>query len=375
MRTQPLVPILAAVLALAPACSTIASWLPGGPERIPKKLEVDKVPHAIESAKVELDSGHTGRALQWMRAASAADNLSTETREQVQTLLEKSAEKRIQELSAPGADPDELAELVDLDLPRQLAVTAGIQAARRMQERNEPIDAYRIIKKVDSKYPLHHERAEAGELLGDLGLALSKDYSHFLFFYNRQDDAQEVLEYLILNYPRTPRCDEAYAALARIYTEGRNWSLAIDRLEKLDLNHPASPLRPAAQAEIPHLRLLSIQSPEYDRGAILHAKQELEEWLRGYPGSDLEPKVRMELVDCLRRLSDSDLAIAQFYDRVRNGQGARWHALRAVEEARAAGDEERAQRAGVFLEKFPPAPAAGGERTVGPQVPPNGVQP
>jgi outer membrane protein assembly factor BamD (BamD/ComL family) len=376
MRNQPVLLGLAAVLALAPACATIASWLPGGPERIPKKLEANRVPHAIESAKAELDAGHTGRALQWMRAAAVADDLATETREQVQTLLEEVAGKRIEELSAPGADPGDLADLVDLDLPRQLAVTAGIQAARRMQERGEPMDAYRIIKKLDSKYPLHHERAEAGELLGDLGLALSKDHSHFLFFYNRQDDAQEVLEYLILNYPRALRCDEAYAALARIYTDERNWSLAIDRLEKLILNHPSSPRRPAGQAEIPHLRLRSIESPEYDRSAILHAKEELEEWLRGYPGSELEPNVRTDLADCLRRLSDSDLGIAGFYGRVRNGKGARWHAQRAVEEARQAGDEERAKRAEVFLEKFspPPAPAEESGRAAGPQVSTGGMR-
>jgi outer membrane protein assembly factor BamD (BamD/ComL family) len=226
-----------------------------------------------------------------------------------------------------------------------------------MQERGELVEAYRIIKHVDSKYPLHHERAEAGVLLGELGLALSKDYSHFMFFYDRQDDAQEVLEYLILNYPRAPSCDEAYTTLARIYTDDRNWSLAIDRLEKLLLNHPSSPLRPAGQAQIPHLRLVSIASPEYDRSALLRARAEIEEWLRSYPGHELEPKVRTDLADCLRRLSDSDMAVAGFYERVSNPMGARWHARRASEEAREAGDEERATKAEAFLQKFPPPDA------------------
>jgi hypothetical protein len=166
-----------------------------------------------------------------------------------------------------------------------------------------------------------------------------------MFFYDRQDDAQEVLEYLILNYPRASRCDEAYATLARIYTDQRNWALAIDRLEKLLLNHPGSPLRPAAQADIPRLRLASIDSPEYDRSAILRATAEFEAWLRAFPGNELESKVRLELADCLRRLSDSDLGIAEFYRRVDNGSGARWHAKRAAEEARRGGDEGRAKDA------------------------------
>ncbi len=368
MRLLQLAAACLALVASASSCATVASWMPGGPERIPKKLEVKQVPHGIESAQKELAAGDPARALQWMRAAAEAEGLPP--RERVQTLLEEAASKRIEQLSAPGADPADLADMVDLDLPRQLAVSAGIQAARRMQELGEPVEAYRIIKRVDSKYPLHHERAEAGVLLGELGLALSRDYSHFLFFYDRQDDAQEVLEYLILNYPRAPRCDEAYTTLARIYTDERDWTLAIDRLEKLLLNHPSSPLRPAAQAEIPHLRLRSIASPEYDRSAVLRAREELEEWLRAYPGHELEPKVRTELADCLRRLSDSDMAVAGFYERVKNGMGARWHARRAAEEAREAGDEERAKNAETFLQKFP-AP----DSQAAPQGVPEGVPP
>jgi outer membrane protein assembly factor BamD (BamD/ComL family) len=357
MRSHRLVALL---LAVGPSCSTIASWMPGGPERIPKKLEAKQVPHAMEAARKELAAGNSARALEWMRAASAADALPTDAREQVQNLLEQSAAKRIEELSSPGADPADLADIVDLDLPRQLAVSAGIQAARRMQERGELIEAYRIIKRVDAKYPLHHERAQAGEILGEVGLALAKDYSHFWFFYNRQDDAQEVLEYMILNYPRAPKCDEGYATLARIYADERNWSLAMDRLEKLILNHPSSPLRPAGQAQIPHLRLASIASPEYDRSALLRAQQEIEEWLRNFPGNELEPKVRTDLADCLRRLSDSDMAIAGFYGRVNNPTGVRWHARRAVDEARQAGDEGRAKTAEAFLLKYPdPAKPAG----------------
>ena len=331
--------------------------MPWGPERIPKKLDPDRVPHAIESAQRELAGGDAERALQWMRAAAAAENLAPQTRENVQSLLEESAAKRIDELSKPGQDPDDLADLVDLDLPRQLAVTAGIEAARRMNERGDRMDAYAILKKVDTKYPLHHERAQAGELLGEIGLALSRDYSHFLIFYDRQDDAQQVLEYLILNYPRAPKCDEAYATLARIYADRRNWSLAIDRLEKLLLNHPSSPLCLAAQARIPHLRLQSIASPEYDRTAILKAREELEAWLRFHPGEPLETKVRLDLADCLQRLADSDLGVAEFYRRVDNAIGARRHAERSVREARDAGDESRVRRAESFLDALPAAPA------------------
>src|SRR6185295_11924216 len=136
---------------------------------------------------------------------------------------------------------------------------------RRMFELGEPMDAYRLLKKIDTKFPLHHERVAAGDLLFEIGESLSKDTSSILGFFRKADDAQEVLEYLVLYYPWTTSCDRAYDILARMYEEEREWDLAIERHEKLVLNHPNSTLRPGSQAHIPHLRLRSLHSPEYDR--------------------------------------------------------------------------------------------------------------
>ena len=76
---------------------------------------------------------------------------------------------------------------------------------------------------------------------------------------------------------------------------------------------------------------------------------------------ELENRVRIDLADCLRRLSDSDRNIAEFYERVGNGLGARRHALRAIEEARQAGDQGRVAETENLLRDLPPeagAPAA-----------------
>jgi len=362
-RSRPRVPeagrsgaAAASVLLLLPACATIGSWLPGGRERIPSKLDAARVPHALERGRAELEAGDTGRTLDWMRAAAKAENLDPELRDDVQRLLEEAATRRMSELSRPDSDPDELAELVDLELPRQIAVSAGVHAARSMHAQGEDLDAFRLLKRVDTKFPLHHERVAAGELLAEIGFALAADDSRWLLFFTHRGDAQEVLEYLVLEYPRASRCDEAYETLAGMYEEDGNWQLAIERLDRLVLNHPASPLRPAAQARIPRLRLRAITSPEYDRGQVQRARRELEDWLRAYPGHEAASQVSLDLADSLRRLSDNDLIVAAFYRRVSNEPGARWHAGRAVEEARAAGDELRARRAEEFLAGLPAQP-------------------
>jgi hypothetical protein len=323
----------------------------------PKKISAEKVPHALEQAEKELAAGDSESALEWARSASLATGLPAETRESVRRMLDKAAEQRVRDLSAPGSDPEDLGELVEMDLPRQIAVSAGLEAARRMQADDEPIDAFNLVKKIDTKYPLHHERQAVGVFLADLGLELSKDHTKFLFFYDRQEDAKEVLEYLILNYPRAPRCDEAYETLARIYADDREWTAAIDRLEKLVLNHPESHRRAESEATVPRFRLSMIASPEYDRGALERARGELEAWLRNWPTRpgvppELEARVRLDLADSLRRLADSDRGIADFYVRVGNEAGAKRHADRALAEARQAGDAERVEGAEQILREL-----------------------
>jgi hypothetical protein len=338
-------------LALSTACASSGK---AAQETPPSKLEQWQVPHAIERAEADLSTGNAQRALDWMRAAVAVTDLSTETRNRVQALEEKAADMRIQQLSAPGTDSSELVDMLDLDLPRQLAVTAGIRAAQLEFAAGQPMDAFRLIKKLDTKFPLHHERVAAGDLLVEIGLHLAEHPSHFLWVFESNDNAEEVLEYVILNDPWSKRCDEANAILARLYEEGNDWTLAIDRNEKLVLNFPTSRFRPYSQARIPHLRLRALKSPEYDRNELIRARKELEEWLVRYPGNELEPAVRQDLGDCLRRLAESDLVIARFYRTVDNQNGLRWHAERAAEEARLAGDEGRVQQAQGLLSELPP---------------------
>jgi hypothetical protein len=332
-------------------CAIVPSWAGGG--NIPKALEPAKVPEAIKTAEHDLEKGRTEQALERMRAASLAKDLEPELRDQVQRVLEKAAEKRIAELSAPGSDPDALADLLDLDLPRQIAVTAGLRAARMELEAGHGTDAFELVKKIDKKFPLHHERIASGDLLADIGFSLLTARTGWFGWFSGRDDAQEVLEYLILNAPWCSRCDQAYWKLADLYEEDRRWSLGIERLEQLVLNHPTSPLRPAAQARIPRLRIASIESPEYDRAALIRARGELETWLRGYAGHELEHSVRLALAECLTRLAENDLTVAGFYARVGSPGGVRHHATRAVEEATSAGDASRVARAEKLLADWP----------------------
>jgi hypothetical protein len=346
--------LIAMIALCASACSAMPSWVPGSSSHIPSSLDADEVPEGIREAEAALARNDAESAIEWMIAAAKATGTSVELRDRVQILLEQACTRRIEELSNDPDGADALADMVELDLPRQVSVQAGIRAAEMYLAEDEGLDAARLLQKLDKKFPLHYERQRAADIMCDVGLVAITDGPGFLGFFTDRDDGQGILEYIILNAPWARRADEAYRALAERYEKDGEWDLAIDRTQKLVLNHPASPLRVFAQAQVPRLRLDSIKSPEYDRIAIATARKEIEEWLAMYSGHELEPSVRIDLGDCLRRLSDNDMIVSRFYERVDNAHGARYHAERAIVEARDAGDEERVAEAQAWLDELPP---------------------
>lgn len=351
-KQQSLLALLILVALSASSCRAIGRVT--GLKPIPDEIDRREVEATIERSRTYLLEGEPERAMKWMQAAAAATGLSPTLKRQVRELLEESARAHIRELSKEPVQAEELAEFIGLELPRQILVEAVLRGAEEYNHQGERVDAFRLIKKLDQKYPTHHLRTDAGRILADAGLAISQDESKFLFLFPRRDRAKEVLEYLVLNYPSERRCPEAYATLAWLYELDEDWELAIERHQDLLLYHPDTLTAIASEARIPKLRLFAITSPEYDRQQLVRARDELEAWLERHPGLQLEEEVRVDLTECFLRLHESDMGIARFYLRVDNTFGARFHSKRAAKEAHSAGDTEREATALAFLDELPP---------------------
>ena len=337
MHTRtPFTPLVLALAALLGGCS--ASGLFRSKLRDP-----EQVPAAIERAEEHLAAGRTREGLELLRDARQVEGLAPELRVDLDGRIERHADSYVAERVEAGR-PQDLVDLLEWNLPAQIAVGAGVQAARLRLEQGRPYKAYRVLRKVEARYPLHHESRAAGALLAEAGLRLIVDDWSFLGFFRTRDDGAEVLEYLVVTYPAEPRCDEAYFALGEHYAADRRYQLARQRYEDLRLYHPASPLAEPAEALIPGMRLVGLESPEFDRRELLRARVELETFLAQHPESELLPEARLDLADCLHRLVLSDLGIAGFYRRVGRPDGARLHAQRALETAETAGDERLARR-------------------------------
>ncbi len=320
-----------------------------------KTTSLEDAAAVLSAAEEAIARGDHERALREIEGLFYLEGLPTSQRTRATHLFATAAEEEIKRLSQTTDGAEELAEFVNDELPREVAVSAGIASARAYIARGEADEGWKVLKRLDERFPLHHERAAAGRLLVESGLALSHDDRNWWIFWSARDEGMACLEYLVLNHPAEPRCDEAYTRLGEIYSEDNQRLLAIERYSDLVLYHPESRLRAAAQAQIPMLRLELLDSPEYDRNGLLLALDELNDWVVRFPDHPILDDVLQSRLDCLRRLSASDLGIARFYERIGNPEGRIYHAERARELAQSAGDGPLADAADLLIAEQAPA--------------------
>jgi tetratricopeptide (TPR) repeat protein len=335
-------------LSMLSACSSTDKKI-----EIAPRFTIEEVPAAIAASEADLAEGKVESALERMRSAKNTPGLPAAGRQAVQRVLERSAQAVIDGTE----DPSHLRNLMDVNIPRPMAVAAGIRAARLLLADGERMKAFRLIKRLDAKFPQHPEKLAAGRILFQIGESLAKDDGTYWLFFSYKSNAPQVLEYMVMNHPSAPRGDEALTILASLYEDSGRWDLAIEKHQDLLLWFPASRRAIRSQADIPRLRLRALGSPEYDRFEMTLAREEFEAWLAEYTGraelADLETQVRRNLADAVRRLADNDLDVARFYARVANPEGARYHALRAFETAKEGGDPDQVREAEALLESLP----------------------
>lgn len=353
MKIRPAALLLAC--ALAAGCSSTPIW---SSYRLSDPLQV---PAALEAARTDLEAGRTQEAYERVLAAREVQGLSVEVRDELERLAETCAARRVDELIAAGGDPDDFDDLDLKQLPRQLAVTQALAVARYYVADDSPLKALKLLEELETAFPRHYGRTEACALLIDAGIALARSDGGWWLWTDR-DDGVQILEFVVLNYPGERRVDEAFYELAGAYEAEEEWGLAIQRHEELVVSHVDSPLALMSEARIPHLRLVWIESPEYDRKDLLRARKELENWLAAHPGEALASEVRLDLADCLERLVQSDFGVARFYQKVDQPFGARFHALRARDVARESGSAELVAEAEALLAQLPDVSTLPGER-------------
>lgn len=305
----------------------------------------------VDQAKAEVAAGELDIALDRLAKLHATPSLDPALRKEAGQLLNDTCVVLIEDLVERG-EPNRLDRIFGLELPPRLRVEAGIAAARAYLDDSERVKCFKQVRKVERRFPMHHLRLPAGDLLLEAGLSLAADDSKwFLIFSPAKDRALETLDFMVLNYPFHPGCDQALHALGRLYEDASWAERAITNYEDLIAFHPQSPLAADAEARIPILRLSQMDRADNDRTEILRARDEARDWLARYPQHELSTTMQAVFDEAERRLVENDLVVARFYLRIDEPFGAELHAKRALEEARYAGDAALVETAQGVLDQ------------------------
>lgn len=318
----------------------------------PYDIDRESAAHHLTLAEADILAGRQEDAFERLQAIWAVPSLQPELRVEVERLLGE-ANPDPDDLSG-----DELVDLAELELPRRLRIELWVDAARALLAEGERMESFRELQDLERTYPLHQLGNEAAEIIAQAGTSFARDDGHYLLLFPYRAKAHEVLEFLVLTYPSSPRCPQAYIELARLYEEDGDWMRAIERHQELLQYHLDSPHATESELRIPYLRLLRVQNPEYDRSEVETCLDEIETWLERHPGHELEGWANELLADTRRRLVDHALSVARFYEKIANPYGARRNADRALAEANALGDAQRVAMCANLLARLPEDSAA-----------------
>lgn len=294
----------------------------------------------LEAAQEEIAAGKNEEALERLSALRSLSGLDPDQRALTEQLLESASNALLSSLEGSQASSDVLLELYEGDLAPRTRARAGVQAADRMLAEGHAIKAWKQIRDVEKELPAYIDRVRAGDVLGRAGLELIRRPGHYYLFFRYASRGKEALEFLVDHYPFDHRAPEAYTAIVELYASRLDYDDAISRAEDQVIYHPDTPEAIAMQARLPELRLGRLERDDNDRSEMVQARSELEYWVDRYAGREGTPedeaRVRATLRECNRRLAENDLVVARFYDTVDESRGARLHAERALESARAA---------------------------------------
>ena len=219
----------------------------------------------------------------------------------------------------------------------------------------EPWEAYLVTERFPDLYPHSELRSSIAELEYEIGCALQRRDSSFLFFYSDRRGARTVLEHLITRHPDHDRVPDALRRLGDMAYEDQLYLLAQERFRDLMRRYPdsewvvsrAGPTGGYARFKFAMSIVAGLEGPDYDLDQMEQASRELRDYLQSNPENpDLVATAAAALDKLVEWRAERHLQIADFYHRIDNAPGRRLHLEYAtVEElaGTAAGGLARAQ--------------------------------
>nr|HMQ23753.1 hypothetical protein [Planctomycetota bacterium] len=144
---------------------------------------------------------------------------------------------------------------------------------------NEPYDAFLALQKIPTDHPTSPLRPRAEDLHFEAGRRLTASSWNFLGIASDLNDGTAVLRHFVTYWPRSRHIPEALRILGEAAYLTEDYQLAIHRFTQIVQINPSPELTDLAASRIAMAQFKQIKGPQYDKGQMERAREELAGYL------------------------------------------------------------------------------------------------
>ncbi|MFY9345276.1 MAG: hypothetical protein WAT39_22490 [Planctomycetota bacterium] len=221
---------------------------------------------------------------------------------------------------------DTLEPLAQDACPKRLRDRVDVARATSLHGQGELWQAFLVLEQFPERNPHSDLRPLVVEKLWQIGQALVRSDSGFLFFWSDERAGRSVLEHLVTRHPDSPRLADALRILGDLAFADENHELAQARFRQLMLERPESEWVGYAQFRFAMSIVASIEGPAYDLDRMEQGQRELRDFLANPPENpEIVRAATAAAAQLLAWRLDRHLRIAAYYRRIDNVAGQLHH--------------------------------------------------
>ncbi|MDD4957640.1 MAG: outer membrane protein assembly factor BamD [Candidatus Omnitrophica bacterium] len=200
----------------------------------------------------------------------------------------------------------------------ELAPEAQYYAGRSYEEAAKYLFAYQQYQKTIDNYPYTKRLDEIVEREYNIAnIFQSKDTSKLmdLELSTSIDRAVEIYAKIVDNSPFGPYADRSIMQMAECYRRMKKYKEAMESYERLIKDYPQSTFVQEAKYQLAYTRYEASLDPEYDQEETEKALKEFKQISETTPIPAIAAEANKVLDELNARKADSELQIAEFYER------------------------------------------------------------
>lgn len=250
---------------------------------------------------------------------------------------------------AKGDDPSDTLDEIDLFLEEEpgsiYEEEVRFLEVTEWHRDGDYAESFVALRTFSAAYPVSDYGPQAVEMAIEMaGSFLRGERDHLWGLFSNEDDGRDILEWIVLTYPASPRAPDAQWELANHSMDDREFHTAITEFDFLVEAFPNSEWAPAALYYRGFCRDTLVKGIVYDPVMKKEARAAYERYLQTHPDGDFAQLARERRDALFEMEAEQLLATAEWYMDQDRPFGARFYLVEVITRYRGTRAAEAARK-------------------------------